>query len=247
MAKRSKYLPNKTTQNTYEVQLRKIARHAAALVNAHIDPEDPSVILDPVGLQRSAALYSEALTPWATVTATKMFTSLDKQNANAYRAYSEKIGVAYKVELHDVHGNVARDIIGEQVGLIKSIPLDAATRAQDYAYQAAQGGMRADYVAQQIQATTDVTESRATLIARTEIARSNSAINQSRSKSLGITHYIWRTAGDDRVRQSHAELDGTVQSFDNPPTVGDEGQFNAGEVFNCRCYCEPQINVSELF
>jgi len=246
MAKKSKFTPQQTAQNTYEAQLRKVAKHAAALVKAHINEEEPYKLDDTVGMMRAASLYSEALTPWAEITATQMFKTLDKHNAQAFRDYSQRMGTALRVELHETHSNIARSITNEQVELIKSIPLEAATRAQGYAYEAAQDGTRADYVAKQIMGTTEVTQSRATLIARTEIAKANSAINQSRSQALGLNQYIWSTAKDDRVRESHAALEGNVYSWDSPPEVGDEGAFNPGEIYNCRCYATPVINVSEI-
>ncbi|GJL85583.1 MAG: hypothetical protein DHS20C02_13580 [Micavibrio sp.] len=42
--------------------------------------------------------------------------------------------------------------------------------------------------------------------------------------------YIWRTAGDDRVRGSHAALDKTVRDLSDSPDPGEE--------FNCRCWAE---------
>jgi SPP1 gp7 family putative phage head morphogenesis protein len=43
--------------------------------------------------------------------------------------------------------------------------------------------------------------------------------------------YIWRTVGDSKVRDSHAELDGTVRDLADSPDPGEE--------FNCRCWAEP--------
>lgn len=48
------------------------------------------------------------------------------------------------------------------------------------------------------------------------------------------THYTWRTARDDRVRDAHAALDGQVISWSTPP---DEG--HPGIAPNCRCWAEP--------
>jgi peptidoglycan hydrolase-like protein with peptidoglycan-binding domain len=43
--------------------------------------------------------------------------------------------------------------------------------------------------------------------------------------------YIWRTAGDDKVRDAHAALDETVRDFADSPSPGED--------FNCRCWAEP--------
>ena len=45
--------------------------------------------------------------------------------------------------------------------------------------------------------------------------------------------YIWRTQGDGRVRESHAERDGKTFSWESPPDGG-----HPGEAPNCRCWAE---------
>lgn len=45
--------------------------------------------------------------------------------------------------------------------------------------------------------------------------------------------YIWRTRGDSKVRSEHAERDGKVFDWDNPPEGG-----HPGEAPNCRCTAE---------
>ena len=48
------------------------------------------------------------------------------------------------------------------------------------------------------------------------------------------THYTWRTAGDDRVRGTHAARNGQVFSWADPPEHG-----HPGTEPNCRCWPEP--------
>ena len=50
--------------------------------------------------------------------------------------------------------------------------------------------------------------------------------------------YIWRTRGDGKVRSKHAELDGKVFYWDNPPEGG-----HPGEAPNCRCWAEDIVSV----
>ncbi len=47
-------------------------------------------------------------------------------------------------------------------------------------------------------------------------------------KKSGI--YIWRTVGDNKVRDSHAALGGTIRDLADSPDPGEE--------FNCRCWAE---------
>lgn len=50
----------------------------------------------------------------------------------------------------------------------------------------------------------------------------------------GTTYYIWQTCGDSSVRGAHAEREGQVFCWENPPEGG-----NPGEDYNCRCIAVP--------
>lgn len=107
------------------------------------------------------------------------------------------------------------------------------------------GGKRASEVAAELARTEEVTASRATLIARTEIAKANATLTTARAQFVGATHYIWRTAEDADVRDSHAAMEGKIFRFDDPPYVEGEGNHGPGEIYNCRCYAEPIIPEQE--
>ncbi|UJW86475.1 phage minor head protein [Devosia sp. SL43] len=48
------------------------------------------------------------------------------------------------------------------------------------------------------------------------------------------THYVWRTAGDNRVRDGHAARNGQIFAWNDPPEHGHPGREP-----NCRCWPEP--------
>jgi len=54
--------------------------------------------------------------------------------------------------------------------------------------------------------------------------------NQINRDNIKTQHFIWHTCGDNKVRSSHSELDGTIHSVD-------ENIF-PGEDYNCRCWAE---------
>ena len=54
------------------------------------------------------------------------------------------------------------------------------------------------------------------------------------SNGKATTHYTWRTAGDDKVRDAHAARAGQVFSWTSPPRSG-----HPGTEHNCRCWAEP--------
>lgn len=61
-------------------------------------------------------------------------------------------------------------------------------------------------------------------------------INERLQRGLGIEHYVWLSADDDRVRPGHAQRHGKIFASDEPP----EGE-QPGQAFNCRCYARPVI------
>lgn len=186
--------------------------------------------------------YSDVIKPWAERAAAQMLEAVSMGNLRGWQQLSKSIGRELRKEyLTTPVGTQARSLHAEQVDLIQSIPIDAAVRAQELTREAMLGGRRPDEAAAMIAETTGVSESQATLIARTETAKANATFTQARAADIGSTHYIWRTMQDEAVRESHAEMEGGVFAFDDPPEVGDEGEHGPGEFPNCRCYAEPII------
>ncbi len=54
--------------------------------------------------------------------------------------------------------------------------------------------------------------------------------------------YIWRTVGDNRVRNRHADNDGKVFAWSRPPATG-----HPGDDHNCRCWAEPYLGDDPVF
>lgn len=85
----------------------------------------------------------------------------------------------------------------------------------------------------------EIAENRAKLIARDQTAKMNSSFNRVRQTDVGIEQYEWQTAGDERVRDSHAEKDGQIFSWDSPP----EDTGHPGEDIQCRCVAIPFFDL----
>lgn len=226
------FAASKATEKAYERELRKVAKQVGHIITLH---QRGAELLP--GLPQALLNYAEALGPWATLVAERMLAAVGRTNYRQWKAKSKTISRELRGDRNVAE---ARIMTAEQVALIKSLPIEAGTRAQTLAMEAATGGKRADEVAKEIARSGEVTASRATLIARTEVAKANSAITQSRAAEVGATHYIWRTAEDESVRESHAEMEGQVVAFDDPPTL-DGMTGHAGEFPNCRCYPEPVL------
>ena len=241
----------KRIEVTYRAQLRRVAHVVGLMIaqHTHIEKDDKGniarVILS-VGLQEMVRNYSKSIAPWAQKIAQEMVDHVSSSNKKFLLDTAPQMAKQLKSDYDkSAIGLVAKSITADQVTLIKSIPLEAGQRAQEYARQAVVGSMRASEVADKIMASGDVAKSRADTIARTEIHKAWSSLTQSRAQYVGANQYIWRTAGDEIVRDSHAEMDGQVCDFNSPPTLSDGDSYNAGEGVNCRCYAEPIISDKE--
>lgn len=231
--------PPKGIERRYAIELRKVARIVAGIIASHTDG---AKIRDQVKMAAALKGYADALGPWAEKIVSGMVQSVEAYNKRAYQSQSKKIGAEMRRMFEQsATGSVAQIIQAQQVALIKSLPLEAGLRAQNIAQQAAIGGKRIDEAAEEIARTEGVTVNRATLIARTETAKANAAITQARAQYVGATHYIWQTAEDGDVRESHRRLQGKIFRYDDPPEIDGEGRHGPGEIWNCRCFAEPII------
>ncbi len=124
------------------------------------------------------------------------------------------------------------------VQLIKSIPVQAMERMKTSVLTDVSQGKRYEDLAADIQEQLDITENRAKLIARDQMAKVNAAITEAKQEALGIEKYQWSTSGDERVRESHAANEGQIFRWDTPPPTG-----HPGEDVLCRCVAIPVIDT----
>lgn len=117
--------------------------------------------------------------------------------------------------------------------LIKSLPTRLNSELEGIIARGVMNGASVKQLRDQIRARYPVSNYRATLIAQDQTLKLNAALTRSRLESLGVRQYTWRSVQDSRVRPEHADLNGKVFSFDNPPSEG-----NPGTPVRCRCRAE---------
>ena len=92
-----------------------------------------------------------------------------------------------------------------------------------------------------------ISKTRADFIARDQIGKLNGQITQMRQESIGLTMYVWETAGDERVRSTHYPMDGLLCNWDDSTVFSEDGgktwrdrpmgavQLHPGQDYQCRC------------
>jgi SPP1 gp7 family putative phage head morphogenesis protein len=145
-----------------------------------------------------------------------------------------------------VHHQIRRNAV-----LIQSLPLDVARSVNEHILTESLKGTRASDIALQIKTLfNEKSAAKANLIARTETSKTSTNLMQARSQSMGVDWYVWRTSEDARVRDAHKIMDGVLVRWTDPPSPErldgknlSSVHYQAGDIFNCRCYPEPIIDL----
>ena len=125
---------------------------------------------------------------------------------------------------------------GENVRLITSISERYFSEVEGLVSAGLRRGTRPEQLGKEIAQRFEVSQSRGRLIARDQVGKLHGQLNELRQVELGLTHYFWRTAKDERVRSEHEEREGERFAWDEPPEDG-----HPGEPISCRCFAEPDV------
>lgn len=199
---------------------------------------------------------SKEFKEYAEKSAMKMVTSLFSDAGRTWREAARKnskgkeIYEALKKEFNTPIGLAVKEQIERNAELINSMPKSISKEITEHVASETLKGRRAEYIAQDLQKMYPyMIESKAKLIARTEVSKTSTALTKARCENLGINWYIWHTSEDQRVRSSHSHMEGVLICWDNPPSperlIGEKfvGYYHAGNIYNCRCYPAPVIKL----
>jgi len=234
-----RFLKSRKAEIEYARKLRSIAKQVGHIVQGFAPN---GIVGNQEALLSSLKKYAEMITPWAKVVAKRMLDDIARRDESMWSEMGESIGRNLKAEvMMTPTGGLMAEALNEQVKLITSLPLEAGERVHGLILMGMSDSTRAKQVAEDIMATGQVTKGRANLIARTEVSRVATELTKARATQAGITHYIWKTAGDSDVRSSHKHMNNKVVAFNDPPEVEPGKFYHAGSFPNCRCYVQPVI------
>jgi SPP1 gp7 family putative phage head morphogenesis protein len=129
----------------------------------------------------------------------------------------------------------------KNIALIHSATLDYADQVRELLEDPDNFGLRVEELAELLEERAGVSTSRAELIARDQTLKTNADLTRERHTRSGIERFTWSTSNDERVRESHAELEGQAFSWDDLPEVDGEEAF-PGSPVQCRCVPVPILD-----
>jgi SPP1 gp7 family putative phage head morphogenesis protein len=128
--------------------------------------------------------------------------------------------------------------VAENVAQVKSIPARLFDEVEKTIIAGARAGQRHEDLAKDVSARFNVAMNRARVVARDQVLSFYSDLNRMRQTEAGVTHYVWRSANDSRVRAQHQRREGKRFAWKNAPAGG-----HPGEEPLCRCYAEPDLSA----
>jgi len=239
---------------TYRARLRDIARAMEREIRDRVFPEIDRLINE-AGTREDAVRaddWPEAIANLFEATRTSIRPSeedakrtadqlSDKVEQNAteeqQRAIRAVIGVAPSFVDDEQIGAILNSWKRQNGAFITRFTDDEVQDAQNIVSRGVRRGTSTKDLKDSLRRQFRISDNRAQRIARTEISQLNAQITKQREKELGIEQFIWRTAGDERVRDQHEEWNGRKFAWDDPP----DGVV-PGEPVNCRCSASPAVD-----
>lgn len=135
--------------------------------------------------------------------------------------------------------SIVKSSVDRNVNLIQSIPQQYLQRIKETVYDGLEKGTGTKAIGKQISDIGGVTERRGQFIARDQLASTYGDLTKKRQQNLGIKRFRWLTSHDERVRDTHAALDGMIFDWDvgasGPGVPSEMIGLKPGEDYNCRC------------
>ena len=242
----------KHLERDYLAKLLDLLRLTHARVLARLVPQLPALVREQSAIRGDApagevddTLAAVRLELGGTFSSSNLERIVQPLGVGISRAQKDQLGrqvrAALGVEVPINDPNLSKQLESftqENVALIKTIPRQYLEQVQSTVLAGITGGDRWEEIAADLEDRFNVAESRAALIARDQVGKFYGALQRARQENLGVTSYIWRTAGDERVREEHALREGERFQWDSPPEDG-----HPGEPINCRCTADPDLEA----
>lgn len=148
----------------------------------------------------------------------------------------------------EMYAEALKQWVAENIRQIKSIPSETLGNLEQTILNGYREGKSIREMKKVIQADYDVSKRKAELLARDQLSTLNAQITKMQQTDAGVKQYKWSTSKDSRVRDCHAELEGQIYSWDDPPEMWYDtkngrvytGRYcNPGEDYLCRCVAIP--------
>jgi SPP1 gp7 family putative phage head morphogenesis protein len=181
----------------------------------------------------------------------ELATSLSKRLAEKVLVHSDSAlasglqhqGFTVKFTMSAPMNDAYQAVIGEQVGLIKSIASQHLTEVEGLVMRSVARGRDLGSLTTELKKRYGITQRRAALIARDQSNKATTTMQAARQQDIGITEGVWRHShGGKHPRPEHLAADGKRFKLAEGMWMPKEGRHvMPGEDPNCRCGWTPVL------
>jgi SPP1 gp7 family putative phage head morphogenesis protein len=144
-------------------------------------------------------------------------------------------------------------LIQSNAQYISTVPQTVAAHTVRHVQQEQMAGRRAEDILHDLKPyMRSLKDWQVQRIARTEVAKADTAITRTRAEDIQLNWYLWETSSDARVRASHRKMQGVLINWNDPPSpeaLAREkpvGHYHAGNIYNCRCLALPVVDFGDV-
>ncbi len=176
---------------------------------------------------------------------TKMATTFADRSAkdmdSVMRAELKKVGFAVEFTQTPAMRDALSATIGENIGLIKSIPSKYLSDVEGDVMRSVTAGRDLKTLSDDLAKRYDLTRNRAAFIARDQNNKATAVMAKARRLSLGIKQAKWvHSGGGVHPRKSHVAASGKLYDVEKGCLIDGE-YIMPGELPNCRCQSKAVI------
>lgn len=191
-------------------------------------------------IARLRARFGDAITPHAVEDLARKFAANVTTQQRIALGAQTKAALGVDVFIADSRIiPLVEAFVDANVGLVRGIGDRLASDIEAKTLNAVQRGRLWPDLAADLEQTYGMSEERARLIGRDQVGKLYADVDQARQRELGVTHFIWRSVRDERVRDEHQEFDGNKYAYADPPLNGKGEPVMPGDEPLCRCQADP--------
>ncbi len=191
------------------------------------------------GLRRVGKQWLRRFNESAPVIASNYVTRMFKATDSAMRKSMLDAGWAVEFRMNAPMRDALQASIGENVGLIKSIPGKYLEQVEGIVMRSYSAGRDLATMTEELKALYPKASDRATLIARDQSNKANAVVNRTRQLELGISEAIWmHSHGGKEPRPDHVAANGKRYKIAEGCYISGE-YIQPGQLINCRCTSRP--------
>ncbi len=175
--------------------------------------------------------------------ATDFVRSAFKASQSAMQQSLKDAGWAVEFTMTPVVRDAFTASLAENVGLIKSIPVQYHQQIEGIVMRSYSAGRDLHTMVKDLQSLYPKAQNRAVLIARDQSNKANAVVNRARQLQLGISEAIWmHSHAGKEPRPDHVAANGKRYKIAEGCLISGE-YLQPGELINCRCTARPVLPI----